>query len=391
MINSFQFARLPKIFFGNGKISELPGIVKTLGKSIVLVTGERSFVDSSHAQILLGQFKAAGIGYEIVTISKEPTVEIIDQSVSRFRDESVEAVVGIGGGSVLDAGKAISAMLNRSESVEDFLEGVGTKEHPGTKIPFIAVPTTAGTGSEATKNAVISKTGVIGFKKSLRHDHFVPDVAIVDPVLTINCPRQITVACGMDCFVQLTESYLSTGANPFSDALAIQGLKAVKSSLVKCVRDGRNTEARTDMAFAALTSGICLANAGLGVIHGFASSLGGMYDIPHGVICGSLMAISNEINVRELRKRSDNQGALKKYAELGRLFLDQESKTDDYYIDGFITYLHNLSVEFQLPGLKQYGINHSDLEKICKGTGMKNNPVNLSFDDLMEIIISRLL
>jgi alcohol dehydrogenase class IV len=389
MIRPFQFARLPKIFFGNGKISELPGIAGSLGKSVMLVTGEHSFLESFHAQILLSQLEAVGIGCKIVTISKEPTVEMIDQAVSRFRNTPVDIVVGIGGGSVLDAGKAISAMLNKQESVEDFLEGVGTKNHPGTKVPFIAVPTTSGTGSEATKNAVISKTGVNGFKKSLRHDHFVPDVAIVDPALTANCPPPITLACGMDCFVQLTEAYLSTGANPYSDALAIEGLKAVKSSLVKCVMEGSNAEARTDMAFAALTSGICLANAGLGVIHGFASSLGGMFEIPHGMICGSLMAISNEINVRELRKSSLGQGALKKYAELGRLFLDHMGQTDDYYIDGFISTLHQLTLEFKLPGLKQYGVNDSDLEKICNETFMKNNPVNLSFDNLMEIMINR--
>jgi alcohol dehydrogenase class IV len=316
-------------------------------------------------------------------------VEMIDQAVSRFRDTPVDVVVGIGGGSVLDAGKAISAMLFKTESVEDFLEGVGTREHPGTKVTFIAVPTTSGTGSEATKNAVISKTGVNGFKKSLRHDQFVPDVAIVDPALTVECPVEITVACGLDCFVQLTEAYLSTGANPFTDALAIEGLKAVKKSLVKCVVDGSDIEARTEMAFAALTSGICLANAGLGVIHGFASSLGGMVDIPHGVICGSFMAISNELNVRELRKCCDGQVALKKYAELGRLFLDQAGQTDDYYIDGFISTLYHLTSEFKLPGLKQYGVNDSDLERICRETFMKNNPVNLSFDNLMEIMINR--
>jgi alcohol dehydrogenase class IV len=193
----------------------------------------------------------------------------------------------------------------------------------------------------------------------------------------------------MDCFVQLAESYLSTGANPFTNALAMEGLKAVKSSLVRCVRDGSNPEARTEMAFAALTSGICLTNAGLGVIHGFASSLGGMADIPHGVICGTLMAVSNEINVRELRKRDSNQGALKKYAELGRLFLLDEGKSDDYYVDGFVSYLHQLTKDFQLPGLKQYGVNESDLKKICMATSVKSNPVDLSKDDLLEILFHR--
>lgn len=359
------------------------------GSSVLLVTGKQSFSGTKQAQILFRHLETSGIAFKIVTVPAEPTVEMIDQAVDRFRDEYVSAVAGIGGGSVLDAGKAISAMFYKTESVEGYLEGVGTKEHPGTKVPYIAVPTTSGTGSEATKNAVISKTGENAFKRSLRHDNFVPDFAIVDPSLTMNCPKNITSASGMDCFTQLTEAYLSANANAYTDSLAIEGLKAIKSSLEKSYTSGGDMEARTGMSFAALTSGICLANAGLGVIHGFASSLGGMYDIPHGVICGTLMAISNEINVRELRKKSGDRAALKKYAELGRLFSKDKGEKDDCFIDGFISYLHKLSVDFRLPGLKQFGVRESDLEKICAVTALKNNPVDLSSDDLLEIITSR--
>jgi alcohol dehydrogenase class IV len=389
MIQSFQLSRWPKLYFGNGKISLLPGLVKSFGKRILLVTGNKSFTGSHQAVEVMEGFNREGIKYHLFTVSGEPEVDMIDEAVTRFRNESVDIVVGIGGGSVLDAGKAVSAMLYKTESVKEFLEGVGTREHPGTKVPFIAMPTTSGTGSEATKNAVISDSGFPGFKKSLRHDHFVPDIAIIDPSLTVGCPQHITISCGMDCFTQLVESYLSTGANPLTDALALGGLKAIKYSLEKCVTDGSHVEARTEMAFAAFTSGICLANAGLGVIHGFASSLGGMFDIPHGVICGSLMAVSNEMNVRELRKGKGNSHALRKYAELGRLFLDQEGKSEDYYTDGFIGYLHNLTDAFHFPGLKHYGVNDSDLEKICAATGLKNNPVDLCAEDLLEIISSR--
>ena len=197
---------------------------------------------------------------------------------------------------------------------------VGTKDHPGTKIPFIAVPTTSGTGSEATKNAVISRVGKDGFKKSLRHDNFVPDIALVDPELTLSCPQNITAASGMDCFTQLTEAYLSTKSNEYTDALAFEGLKAIKSSLLRTYRDGNDIEARSGMSFAALTSGICLANAGLGVIHGFASSIGGLYNIPHGIVCGTLMAVSNELTVRRLREIPGSTDCPEKVCIAGKTF-----------------------------------------------------------------------
>lgn len=390
MVKPFQFARLPKIQFGCGKIAELPAFVKSYGSSVLLVTGRSSFMSSTHSNKLLGAFKKNNISYNHIVVSGEPSPEIIDEAVVRFSNINVNVVVAVGGGSVLDAGKAISAMLYRNESVVVFLEEVGNRYHPGTKIPFIAIPTTSGTGSEATKNAVISRIGITGYKKSLRHDNFVPDVALVDPELTIHCPQDITSASGMDCFTQLTEAFLSVKSNEYTDALAIEGLKAIKSSLTDSYINGQNIEARTGMSFAALTSGICLANAGLGVVHGFASAVGGMYNIPHGLICGTLMAASNEVNVRELRRSSINTPALKKYEILGKLFLDKEGKSEQYYIDGFIAYLHNLTYDLHLSGLRDYGLEEKDIELICTKTEIKNNPVKLAVEDLAEIIFKRL-
>jgi alcohol dehydrogenase class IV len=390
MVKPFQFSRLPLIFFGPGKISLLPGLIKRYGEVIILITDQKAFIDSSYAREMFDSFRESGIKYHHVVVSGEPSPELIDTTVEKYRNEAVDAIVAIGGGSVLDAGKAVSAMLHRTESIKEFLEGVGTIEHPGTKLPFIALPTTSGTGSEATKNAVISHVGKSGYKKSLRHDNFVPDIAIVDPRLTLSCPQNITAASGMDCFTQLIESYLSDKANEYTDALAWEGLKEIKSSLVQSYMHGNDIQARTGMAFASLTSGICLANAGLGVVHGFASSIGGLYSIPHGIICGTLMAPANAIIIRELRKSKSNPAALKKYVSLGRLFLGTGERSDNYYINGFIEYLLKLTDELQLPKLKQYGIEGRDAGVICRITELKNNPVNLGLEALEEIVMERL-
>jgi alcohol dehydrogenase class IV len=390
MVKPFQFSRLPRIYFKSGLIAKLPSFVHEYGNRIVLVTGKSSFLGSAHALELFEALKKEGIVYFVLPVTGEPSPEIIDSATSAFRTEKIDLVAGIGGGSVIDAGKAISAMLDRSESVVEFLEGIGNKEHPGTKLPYIAIPTTSGTGSEATKNAVISRIGRNGFKKSLRHNNFVPDIALVDPELTLHCPKDITASSGMDCFTQLVEAYLSDKSNDYTDALAIEGLKAIKASLIRSYNNSEDIEARTGMSFAALTSGICLANAGLGVVHGFASSIGGMFDIPHGLICGTLMAKSNEINIRELRKNDKNHVALKKYAILGKLFIDKSGHSEVYYTDGFVNYLHNLTNDLQLPGLRKSGLDEENVRIVCSKTEIKNNPVKLALENLVEILLKSL-
>jgi alcohol dehydrogenase class IV len=388
MVKQFQFARIPSIHFGTGSIAKLPSFARQFGKRLIIVTGKGSFQNSPHAERLFSDLIKEGITWNHVMIHGEPSPDMIDKAVKENGDEKVDLVIGIGGGSALDAGKAVSAMLFKSDSVKEFLEVTGTKTHPGTKVPYIAVPTTSGTGSEATKNAVISQTGAAGFKRSLRHDNFVPEIALVDPELTARCPADITAASGMDCFTQLTEAYLSDKSGPFTDALALEGLNEIRKSLVRVCIDGSDTGARSGMSFAALTSGICLANAGLGVVHGFASSLGARYDIPHGVICGTLMPAANEVNVRALRKNG-NADALRKYATLGRLFLDRKEGSDDFFIDGFIDRLYSISEEIKLPGLKTAGADEIDFEMIVKNTECKNNPVKLTFEELLEILQRR--
>jgi alcohol dehydrogenase class IV len=389
MIRPFRFARTPAIIFGPGKLSELKVIIRSYGNRIALVTGSKSFLSSDRAAALLHDLELSKIAFKTVKITGEPSPEIIDEAVSLLKEHDVNLVIAIGGGSVLDAGKAVSAMLTVTGPVTDFLEDVGKLEHPGMKVPFIAIPTTSGTGSEATKNAVISSVGKDGFKKSLRHDNFVPDIALVDPELTIRCPADITAASGMDCFTQLTESFLSTRSTEYTEALALEGIRAVMGNLERSYTDGEDIDARSGMSFAALTSGICLANAGLGVIHGFASSIGGLYNVPHGLICGTLMAVSNDVTVRKLRSGTSGQVALKKYAFLGKLASGIPDRTDDYYTDSFIEYLHRLTGQLGLPGLASMGIREEDLEEICRATGIKNNPAILDADDLMEIVTRR--
>lgn len=390
MVRPFNFTRLPEIFFGEGKLSLLPGLIDKFGKRIFLVTGRRSFLESDSAGVLIDSFSRNGISFIKVEISGEPSPGDIDSAVRLSAGNDFDAVVAVGGGSVMDAGKAISAMYGLNGSVLEFLEGVGTRQHPGSKLPFVAVPTTSGTGSEATSNAVISRVGRDGFKRSLRHSNFVPDIALVDPALTASCSPEITAASGMDCFTQLTEAFLSDRANEFTDALALEGLKALKGSLAKAYHHGDDMPARSGMSFAALVSGICLANAGLGVVHGFASSVGAMFEIPHGVVCGTLMAPANRIIVRELRSGKGRVEALAKYTALGRIFTPDEGKTDDYYIDGFIDCLFSFSEELMLPRLSRYGIEPSHFDEICSNTGQKNNPVKHGNDELIEILTDRL-
>ncbi|MGC1242331.1 MAG: iron-containing alcohol dehydrogenase [Chryseosolibacter sp.] len=387
MIRDFAFAPTPQLHFGAGKFSVLPGLIRSFGSKALLVTGARSFMASSHGKTLLQTLKVNSIEWVQCQIGQEPTPGMIDAAVSKFSSFAPDCVAAIGGGSALDAGKAISAMLPLNEPVKDYLEGVGTKSgHPGAKIPFIAVPTTSGTGSEATKNAVIAETGEKGYKRSLRHNNFVPNLAIVDPALTIGCPKSITAASGMDAFTQLLESYVSTVANPMTDALAYEGLQRVARSLKRAFDDGGNLEARTDMALASYLSGITLANAGLGLVHGFASPVGGFFEIPHGVICSAMMGPANKLTVHKLRKEKTNPEALRKYAAIGKIFARAEGNGDDYYIDLLLATIESLTAEMGIPKLSHYRVGTQHFQKIVKETANKNNPIDLDQEEMTKVL-----
>jgi alcohol dehydrogenase class IV len=386
MIKSFSFAAIPPLHVGGDKISALSSCIRKYGTTIVLVTGARSFTASKCGQEVLQRLRDDGIRWQHFAVHGEPTPSMIDEASKRFASTVPACVVAIGGGSALDAGKAISAMLPLNAPVKDYLEGVGNKLHPGVKVPFIAVPTTSGTGSEATKNAVISEIGEHGYKRSLRHDNFVPDMAIVDPLLTVDCPPAITASSGMDAFTQLLESYVSTSANPLSDALALEGLKRIARSLLTAYVDGHNPDARADMSLASYLSGITLANAGLGLVHGFASPVGGYFDIPHGVICSALMASCNHATVRKLRATNTNPQALKKYATAGRLFSTDATRSDEYYTDLLLERIEFLTKEMKIPPLSNFRVKPEHFRKIVASTDNKNNPVKLDESEMLEVL-----
>ncbi len=391
-INNFYFAQMPKIYFGEGEFEIIFDRIEKYGKNIVLVLGSGSFKKSKSYVWFEDMCDMKAVNIHEVAVKGEPSPELIDASVNLNRNKNIDLVIAIGGGSVIDAGKAISAMLTKTNSVVDYLEGVGTGAvHDGDKIPFIAVPTTSGTGSEATKNAVISRIGDKGFKKSLRHDNFVPDIAILDPILTLSCPASITAACGLDAFTQLLEAYVSTNSSAMTDALALSGIKAVKDGLVQSYKSADDIEARKNLSYASMISGVVLANAGLGVVHGYASPIGGFFDIPHGVVCGTLLGEVTKENIKELYKLGEEgKKYLHKYAEVGRLLSDDISLCDEIACKFLIMTIEEWISEMKIKRLAEYGVKELDLIKIVDSTGLKNNPVKLSKDDLYNILKNRL-
>ncbi|MFC1551248.1 iron-containing alcohol dehydrogenase [Candidatus Latescibacterota bacterium] len=393
MIKPFTFSRIPKIHFGAGTIQLLDSLIGGFGTTVLIVTYAHSFESSGKFDAVKEALKKKSVTTHYLRVSVEPSPALIDEAVTVYKDSKIDAVCAIGGGSVLDTGKAISAMLPGGGSVFDYLEGVGTgKQHDGRKVPFIAVPTTSGTGSEATKNAVLSTVGPDGYKKSLRHDNFIPDIALIDPELMLSCPAHVTSSTGLDALTQLMEAYVSTNASPFTDAAAFSGLEyAVVNLIQACTTGAGNVDVRAGMAYAALQSGICLANAGLGTVHGLASALGGLFDIPHGVVCGTVMGAAVRVTIERLRGEGEQgRNGLRKYADIGMLMAGGEVEDMDSACDLLIMKLAEWTEMLRIPRLNEYGVSESDIGGIIAKTDNKNNPVALDPDDIRRIIESRL-
>jgi alcohol dehydrogenase class IV len=381
MIPSFAIARLPRIEFATGTLRKLPAIASGYGKRLLLVTGARSFAESAAGDWLLGELRAQGSWWQQVRVAGEPSPQFVDDTVTRLRGAEIDVVIGLGGGSALDAAKAIAGLLKPGNSVMDHLEGVGPeKPYLGPATPFIAVPTTAGTGSEATKNAVLSVPGQ--YKKSFRDDRLVAEWAVIDPDLLATCPPELIAADGMDALTQLIESFVSTRASPLTDALARSGLIAASQALLPLF--GNQTgEARTAMAYASLISGICLAQTGLGAVHGLAAPLGAFFPIPHGVACGTLLATATEVNLGALHQRDPSSPALAKYEEVRRLL----GATD------LAAMFAGWQERLGLPRLSAYGVTAADIPRIVensRGSSMKTNPIELTNAEIARIVEKRL-
>lgn len=395
MIPPFTVSRLPCIVFGEGALAQVPIRATTFGKRALLVTGGHSFRDSLYWESLASGFRAQGVTWEVMTVEGEPSPRLVDDAVSAWRGAQIDVIVGIGGGSVLDAAKAVAGLLPHGRSVMDHLEGVGPElPYVGPATPFIAVPTTAGTGSEATKNAVLSVRGAQGFKKSFRHDLLVPRYAVVDPLLLASCPPELIAANGMDALTQLLESYVSTRANPVTDALALSGLAAVRDGLLNWYEGGEHADSgRSRMAYAALLSGITLAQAGLGSVHGLAAPLGAYFPVPHGVACGTLAAKATEVNIRALRERNPESPSLEKYAQASRVLNGKPQLPSEEAWNRLVSTLSDWTQRMDLPRLSNYGIQGSDISKIvanCRGSSMKTNPVVLTDAEAHEVLLQRL-
>ncbi len=395
MLKPFSITRLPRIEFGAGALGKLPALIAQYGRRALLVVGARSFQSSPQWQSLTTALRARGIAWELLNVADEPSPRLVDEAVQRLHGAGLDVVVGIGGGSVLDAAKAVAGLLRSGDTVMDYLEGVGPqKPYQGPAVPFIAIPTTAGTGSEATKNAVLSSRGQHGFKKSFRHELLVPEYALVDPDLLATCPRPQIAANAMDAFTQLLESYVSSNANPFTDGLAEKGMEAVAAGLFAWYDGGVEAAAgRSCLAFAALASGICLAQAGLGSVHGLAAPLGACFPIPHGVVCGTLVAAATQVNIAALQARAPDHPALEKYARAGAILSGRSLDEPATARAALVATLHEWTRRLALPPLREYGIQESDFAPLvaqCRGGSMKTNPLMLTDEEVTAVLWQRL-
>lgn len=380
---SFEFATASRILFGAGVVRQVAPAAREFGQRALMVTGR----SAERSATLAGQLEAAGVTPSRFAVNAEPTLDLVRFGLAQARQQQCDLVISFGGGSAIDAGKAIAALLTNSGEPLDYLEVIGRSQPLYRRpAPFIAVPTTAGTGSEVTRNAVIASPEH-RVKVSLRSPLMLPHLAVVDPELALGLPPPITASTGLDALTQLIEPYVSARANPLTDGFCLEGLRRVARSFRRAYQQGGDIEARTDMALASLLGGLSLANAALGVVHGFAAPVGGMFPAPHGAVCAAVLPYGMEANIRALRSRAPESESLRRYETVARLLTDNPSAGPE---DG-VRWVRALCGELRIPPLRSYGIDATDFpalaEKASRSSSLKGNPIVLTADELREILM----
>ena len=382
----FEFATATRVVFGAGALTQLGPAAAALGRRALLVTGR----DVARAQPAAQALQAVGVALQIFSVGGEPSTADVEAGVLAARASGCDLVVAIGGGSPLDAGKAIAALLMNDGPPLDYLEVVGRgRALEREPAPFIAVPTTAGTGSEVTRNAVLTASAQ-QVKVSLRSPKMLPRLAIVDPLLTLSLPPGVTADCGLDALTQCLEPLVSHRGNMITDGLAREGLRRASRSLRRAWADGSDLEARTQMCAASLLGGMALANAALGAVHGLAGPIGGMFPAPHGAVCARLLPEVMTANVKALRERAPQSLALLRYLEVAQIVTD----ADDATIEDGIGWLRALATELGIRALRSHGIAAVDLPELVqrgqRASSMKGNPIALSDAELHAVLLAAL-
>ncbi len=382
----FEFATATRIIFGTGTSAELGSITKDNGTHALVVTGSHP----ERIDHLIQYLTDADVKHTIYPIADEPTIDVVNAGKAIALSAGCDFVISIGGGSVLDAGKAIAALIPNDGEILDYLEVIGAGQKlKNNPVPFIAVPTTAGTGAEVTKNAVVASPEH-RVKVSLRDNRMLPNIALVDPALTYSMPQAVTASTGMDALTQVLEPYVSHLANPITDALCREGLRRAGRSLRVVFDKPDDVNAREDMAMASLLGGLALANAKLGAVHGFAGTLGGMYSAPHGEICAVLLPHVMKANIQALQDRESENPALPRFEEIGQLITGDMNATAQTAMD----WIDETSQIFQIPSLGTHGIIAGDfgtiIEQSSQSSSMKGNPIQLTSEELERILRSAL-
>ena len=378
----FEFATAGRILFGPGTLRELGTIAGELGKFALVVCGS----SSARTQPLFSAMEAANLKNWSFATRGEPTIEHIKKGVNLARESGCNVVIGFGGGSVIDSAKAIAGLVTNAGDILDYLEVIGKgKPLIAPALPCIAIPTTAGTGAEVTRNAVLAAPEH-RVKVSLRSPFLLPRVAIVDPELTSELPAEVTAFTGLDALTQLIEPYVSIRANPMTDAFCVEGMNRAARSLRRAFEHGHDPAAREDMALASMLGGLALANSGLGAVHGFAGPIGGMFPAPHGAVCAALLSRVMEINIRALRERMPDGEALRRYDRVATILTgNKEAGARDT-----INWVTELCQALRVPGLRAYGVTESDcgtlVEKAAEASSMKANPIVLTNEELTEAL-----